>query len=93
MTGMIERVARAIGAAQGTTWTDDFVTYANPPGDPVGPVAICRAAARAAIEAMREPTEGMVNAAWPDYPVFGETPQPIDAWPRMITAALSEGEG
>ena len=45
-----------------------------------------REIARAAIEAMREPTEAMIDAADPF-----ELPREI--WPAMIDAALSERSG
>lgn len=42
--------------------------------------------ARAAIEAMREPTAAMEKAAWPE-PLF-DPPVPTEAWKAMIDAAL-----
>ena len=65
MTGMIDRVAAALLAVDGGTWN---IT----PGIEVD-------LARAAIAAMREPTEAMIDRGW-DY---GE-----DAWREMIDEAL-----
>ncbi len=65
MTGMIDRVAAALLAVDGGTWN---IT----PGIEVD-------LARAAIAAMREPTEAMIDLGW-DY---GE-----DAWREMIDEAL-----
>ena len=73
---MVERVARAIVAKMGAQ------TGREPPGDAAMSKTACDVA-RAAIEAMREPTEEMVTApgvvAWD----FGEI------WRVMIDAALA----
>ena len=68
MTEMVERVARAIASHVGYA-DDDWFKY--------GP------AARAAIAAMREPTEEMLKAAYAK--AFDK-----EIWQAMIDAALSE---
>ncbi|ASW06331.1 hypothetical protein [Rhizobium sp. 11515TR] len=47
--------------------------------------------AKAAIEAMREPTEKMVEAGFDCVPPFGDH-NPDKAWRAMIDAALQEGK-
>lgn len=47
---------------------------------------VSRAAARAAIDAMREPSEAMITAGWIDK----EDVNPDEIWGAMIDAALSE---
>jgi|AmaraimetFIIA100_FD_contig_41_5707065_length_408_multi_3_in_0_out_0_1 hypothetical protein len=66
MTTMIERVARAIAKSQGVE--DTWRGY--------------MAETRAAIAAMREPTEAMAHA--------GDQHAGRDAWQAMIDAALKE---
>lgn len=57
---MVERVARAIAeTGNGGVWTDE-TWYKEYQRD------FHRKRARAAIEAMKEPTRSMVNAAWQD---------------------------
>jgi hypothetical protein len=75
---MVERVARAL--ADGAHCPSQCSTYC---GDKTACVA--RAAARAAIGAMREPTEAMVAAGDPHTSDFGT---PDGVWRAMITAAL-----
>lgn len=91
MNEMIERVARAICAGCG----DNPDSVGEPPSD-VYPVAghafprwfAYRAAARAAIEAMRVPDEAMDNAG---ARLTGISPGMADtAWRAMIDAALTE---
>jgi N-methylhydantoinase B/oxoprolinase/acetone carboxylase alpha subunit len=100
MSEMVERVARKMMIEL----TDDSgFTYAQERPD-LSCVVIdgnidLIALARAAIEAMREPTQTMVAAAealsreydageiWVDIP-----PDPEDAWSAMIGAALKESE-
>lgn len=88
MSEMIERVARAIGAAdpdQGGQINDsDMGEYFwEKYRDHYIPIAI------AAIKAMREPTEAMEDAGnSPTYIWVDETAS--DVWPRMIDAALEE---
>jgi hypothetical protein len=74
MTEMVERVAKAI---DGTPRRGDNWN------------AIARAQARAAIEAMREPSEGMLAAYMARYPM-AEIPsgQVAMDWQAMITEAL-----
>jgi hypothetical protein len=71
MTDMVERVARAIYAAEcWDTATPGFYQHA----------------ARAAIAAMREPTDEMVDAAWePSVP-----PGNVAIWQAMIDAAMGD---
>lgn len=74
MAGMVERVARAMSIADnGHAFADVRVHHYVP-------------LARAAIEAMREPTEGMVDAG------FGYTGYPEETYKEMIDAALKEAE-
>ena len=72
---MIERVARAIRPALSFD----------------APVSLSHEAARAAIDAMREPTKGMIevgrNAIGSD---FDHWAAPDDTWRTMIDAALEE---
>lgn len=83
MSEMIERVARAI-----------HDTCA--PIDRIDPV-VAQMAARAAIEAMREPTEDMhhavVDAAIAEFgEIKGQYLHQYFTWPIMINAALAEKE-
>lgn len=60
MTSMVEKVARAIAEAEGFQLPNDMsLPYAE--GSRIG---MSMAKARAAIEAMREPDEGMLDAYW-----------------------------
>lgn len=75
MNEMIERVAKAISQASMTS--------------PDGPYHICEDGylhlARAAIEAMREPTEAMTLEGQVDpFPISAE-----EAWTAMVDAALA----
>ncbi|MGV0879499.1 hypothetical protein V6767_20400 [Martelella sp. FLE1502] len=90
MTGMIERVARAIAGKMhedgdyGMTGND---AYERRPEE-------FNALARAAIEAMREPTPAMCEAGETGLAANGvddvnETDAP-ECWKAMITAALQE---
>jgi hypothetical protein len=82
---MVERVAAAINRA-GIEWLEAqdpkrmSLGWADVPDEVF---------ARAAIEAMREPTEAMVEAAW-DEAALPCCPQ--DIWPKMIAAALADEE-
>jgi hypothetical protein len=89
MSGMVEKVARAIYAA------DEMEFDAQIPwGDADAEVhSYWFDMARASIEAMREPTDAMVDAVWtqPDsngsqYPIGGYREQ----YRAMIDAALNE---
>lgn len=76
---MVEKVARAI-------WTMRMEGGWNSYDElPDNRKATVRTYARAAIEAMREPTELMFNAGH-DCAGFGVD----DGWPAMIDAALAE---
>jgi len=87
MSEMIERVAEAI-------W--DARIERGGPGRTLMPWPLypeadwCRATARAAIEAMREPTEKMLEAGdlpgWDDYVTAGLSKE---IWQAMIDAALN----
>ena len=66
---MIEKVARAF--ARHDSYESAWKRY--------------RGHAKAAIAAMREPTEEMLNAS-PDYPIYMNA----DEWAKMIDAALKE---
>lgn len=46
--------------------------------------------ARAAIEAMREPTWPMEESGWESYPKVGEFPVPAELWEAMIDRALKD---
>lgn len=75
MIEMVERVAEAIAiSGNGGTWDDWYNEDQR---------EFHRKRARAAIEAMREPTESMVEAGW-NAP--GDQPQ--THWEAMIDAAL-----
>jgi hypothetical protein len=84
MSEMIERVARAIYEdAWGIEW----------PPEPAGEADEYRRGARAAIEAMREPTEAMLSAAGTRRPRGDEVmgpDHPWALWDAMIDAALKE---
>ena len=72
MTDMVERVARAI-------------CLANTQGDEMWQAFVPEA--RAALEAMREPTEGMVRAGRDEY--YGVSPFSARfAWIKIVDAAL-----
>ncbi len=75
---LVERVARAM-----------FVVESDDPDDPgVWEYAAenYRALARAAIEAMREPTEAMIDAG----AIYADCNGAHGAWQAMIDAALKE---
>lgn len=75
---MIERVARALAEEDGDLYEANAVFW--------------KGMARAAIKAMREPTEAMERAGdipgWDDAVSIGHS---ADVWRAMIDAALSEG--
>lgn len=89
MSEMIERVARAIEIAANEAtesseagWREEYCTP-----------DMARAAARAAIKAMRDPTKEMFRAIPPPYSAQGMVDQPAsywDAWHAMIDAALKD---
>jgi hypothetical protein len=87
MSEMIERVAAAIlkveypqAAAQSLMENGQIIV-------PPDIWNACREVARAAIEAMREPTKEMVNAGY-GHPGLVEPDDPEYAWQLMISAAL-----
>ena len=78
MSEMIERVAKAIHKV---THDDKWPTC-----------NFCKDAARAAIEAMRQPTEAMIGAGR-DATINNDPlayPDVEDTWPAMIDAALKD---
>jgi hypothetical protein len=90
MSEMIERVARVICETQNV---DGFKCTCPLLGEPEGN-NWCNgnraiAQARAAIAAMREPTEAMVMASRPDW-LDASTWGDFDVWAAMIDAALKE---
>lgn len=71
---MVKTVARAIKMATAQNWTGPHLPFDE--------------MARAALQALREPTEAMEEAAKP----YGICMSALDdAWRAMIDAALSEG--
>jgi len=79
MSAMVDRVARAIGVREAEIML----------GAPPGVCADTRELARAAIAAMREPTDAMVDAAvefTSDAPTGRR--QSVRVWQAMIDAAL-----
>lgn len=84
MTTMVERVARAIQRRSETAGRgpEDGDLRTAPLSD-----RVCRDLARAAIGAMREPTEAMVTEAR-----RLNHPRDRDVWRTMIDAALTEAE-
>lgn len=81
MSEMVERVARAIQATRGPRENWDRVTPATRD--------LWMADARAAIEAMREPTEAMTDAGWRR---IEERDDAAENWRMMIDAALKGSE-
>lgn len=93
MTEMLERVAEAIDPMP---WSD-LAAATWSPIQVVNAKHAARVAARHAIEAMREPTQAMVDEAEaaddPGSSIFGDPPEPCrhaDAWRIMIDVALSK---
>lgn len=85
MTEMIERVARAMAAKDsGPIGSILFDIHWREFGD--GYIS----SALAAIEAMREPTEAMISAAWP-LASEAERRRCVEDYQDMIDAALKEG--
>lgn len=74
MSEMVERVRVGVAKAQGCGWK---LLCGIEPERPCA----CRNSARAAIEAMREPTQEMIDAV---------SPECIGDWPIAIDAALKE---
>lgn len=84
MTDMIERLARTLCLDAGDN--PDSAAPAHPSS--VQFWQLYMPAARHFVEAMREPTPQMVNAAWDNAPI-GQF-DPDAAWRHMIDAILSE---
>lgn len=96
MSGMVEKVARAIEAAYQVRVEEKLQVKFNPAPEHWGTDTEYHDMARAAIAAMREPTKGMVNkgesAAWDSdnsMPAFSAM---IVGYQAMIDAALKESE-
>jgi hypothetical protein len=85
MTGMTERIARAMAVSEGVD-PDVIVTRFSRLDADVKHPAWClySAFARAAVEVMREPTEAMLDVG------PGEPYMDGHVWGKMIDAALSE---
>lgn len=81
---MVERVARAINVLT-MSWSDDDEMVVRAQNK-------VREQARAAIEAMREPTDEMVDAGYHRAKPYLGTETMAQAYRAMITAALGEGE-
>lgn len=96
---MIERVARAIAAVEGYD-IDGLKAYATTQAGAREEYERLMKKARAAIEALREPTQGMVSAADGLTDLVGAYPEANTpearrsefacAWSAMIDAALNE---
>ena len=71
----IEEVARAIQGEVREPWPDDERESR----------AFFERLARAAVEAMRDPTENMINESYHDFDLV-----PLLVWQAMIDAALAE---
>lgn len=98
-TEMVERVARAVGAALVREWRKTDPTAPDWNGWPAGERDNIRLLARAAIEAMREPTDAMIEAGAPRVAaMFSELAasktasgaHAISAYRHMISAALGD---
>lgn len=93
---MLERVARAICKQQNLD-PDKLIDLPHPSGVGIKRVHTWRMGipvARAAIEAMREPTVGMADAGHQgEVDLSDDDPTPIRVWRAMLAAALEEGGG
>jgi hypothetical protein len=96
---MVEKVARALAAASEERWDAKTFSETLSGNDPDEMRASYFFLARAAIAAMREPTEGMVRAVVqyekdingsPDYEYTSVAPE--SAWEIMIDATLTSSE-
>lgn len=76
---MVERVAKAIDVA--------FIEWKDTPGTP--PMPWNETLARAAIEAMREPTTAMLHASTMQVPTW-DNDASRRKWQAMIDAALNQ---
>jgi len=83
---MVEKVARAMAANAGVIWSGP--RGEDDPDFTIMKMAYLRAA-RAAIEAMREPDDAMVKAGAHGSGEDSETTA-LGAWQAMIDAALAE---
>lgn len=81
MSGKLEEVARAIREASPSAGRGDSDLRSQMLSE-----AACLDLARAAIEAMREPTEHMVKSGHKGF-CFG---RPLETYQEMISAALRE---
>lgn len=96
MSEMIERVARALCAADDLNWEEQADPQTSGSGD--NNQAAYLHAARAAIEAMRDPTDAMIAAGiaqaniCTDDQTASAACVPEHAWPAMIDAALAVSE-
>lgn len=79
MTEMVDRVARAIHAELEKTWCVMLTGH----GEELG---------RAAIAAMREPTEAMMRAGDAAAESACSGDEGLEAWDAMIDAALENGQ-
>ena len=91
---MVEIVARAICASQGLDWDAQANAMTSGAGDDDEQEGY-REMARAAIEAMREPTGSMVDAGARSVEIvgfgrFSLQGQPSKAWRTMVDAALGK---
>lgn len=89
--GMVERVARAICAAEELDWNEQSDPQRSGSGN--DDTEAFRHMARAAIEAMREPTEEMAWAGWgaARWDVGQEGIEaPANVWTAMLTTALKD---
>lgn len=93
MSEMIERVAEAIGCIDADRCTRQRTVPSKRTKWQMKPCDLCMDAARDAIEAMREPTEAMLDAAWrlpDDGPAIIYKSAIEEKWREMIEAALKD---
>ena len=93
MSEMIERVAEAIGCIDADRCTRQRTAPSKRTKWQMKPCDLCMDAARNAIEAMREPTEAMLDAAWrlpDDGPAIIYKSAIEEKWREMIGAALKD---
>ena len=93
MSEMIERVAEAIGCIDADRCTRQRTAPSKRTKWQMKPCDLCMDAARNAIQAMREPTEGMIDAAKETVSlqvleVAPDLPGLFGAWHAMIDHAL-----
>lgn len=90
MSVVIERVAMAIAIKEITRRGANKETARRLILREGGPNALQYNQARAAIEAMREPTDAMVRAGDTTFSDCERWGAPRETWPLMIDAALSD---